>query len=101
VLVGTNLEEVRPGVRELRAEVFFRPLQPHPHGWKSKFPVCALLGISTFIHSAAGFASREDDIEDKMADDTREKDQSTSAETAVEIPKRLPKGVVLGKDGKP
>jgi hypothetical protein len=59
------------------------------------------LGTVTSIHSAAGYVSREDDIEDKMADDTREKDQSTSAETAVETPKKLPKGVVLGKDGKP
>jgi hypothetical protein len=63
----------------------------------------SVLSLDTFtsIHSAAGYVSREDDIKDKMADDTREKDQSTSAETAVETPKKLPRGVVLGKDGKP
>jgi hypothetical protein len=63
----------------------------------------SVLSLDTFtsIHSAAGYVSREDDIEDKMADDTRENDQSTSAETAVKTPKKLPKGVVLGKDGKP
>ena len=41
-----------------------------------------------------------------MADDTRDKDPTSTATTAagagiVRRPRKLPKGVVLGKDGKP
>ncbi|KAL2064029.1 hypothetical protein VTL71DRAFT_4523 [Oculimacula yallundae] len=37
-----------------------------------------------------------------MADDTRDNDQTTSAATAAPAPvKKLPKGLILGKDGKP
>lgn len=41
-----------------------------------------------------------------MADDTREKDSSSATAAApfaatADAPKKLPKGVILGKDGKP
>jgi hypothetical protein len=95
---------VRWGLRKFRAELSlsFAAASTAPAWLEIKAFLSVLsLGTVTSIQSAAAYVSREDDIEDKMADDTREKDQSTSTETAVESPKKLLKGVVLGKDGKP
>jgi hypothetical protein len=40
--------------------------------------------------------------ESKMADDTREKESSTpTAVASGTTPKKLPRGIILGKDGKP